>query len=92
MAIDVSAVREAAERLRPWAHQPSGDPWTIADGLRTPLGTLPFSFIRRRVDAIVTATEAEILDVMRFVGERSSLVGWASPTFFSTARQTARMP
>ena len=47
---------------------------TVADGLRTSLGTRGFSVIRRDVDAIVTATEAEILDAMRFVWERFKIV------------------
>jgi threo-3-hydroxy-L-aspartate ammonia-lyase len=54
--------------------QPAGDPKTVADGLRTSLGTRPFSVIRRHVDAIVTATEPEILDAMRFVWERFKMI------------------
>lgn len=53
---------------------PSEDPKTVADGLRTSLGERDFSVIRRLVDAIVTATEAEILDAMRFVWERFKIV------------------
>ncbi|MBX6312383.1 MAG: threonine/serine dehydratase [Isosphaeraceae bacterium] len=53
---------------------PSGDPRTIADGLRTTLGRRPFSVLRRRVATIVTATEAEILDAMRFVWERLKIL------------------
>ena len=37
-------------------------PKTVADGLRTSLGAKPFALIRRHVDRIVTATEAEILE------------------------------
>jgi threonine dehydratase len=54
--------------------QPSGDPKTVADGLRTSLGTRNFSVIRRQVDSIVTATEPEILDAMRFVWERFKMI------------------
>jgi threonine dehydratase len=54
--------------------QPSNDPKTIADGLRTSLGTRPFSVIRRQVDSIVTATEPEILEAMRFVWERFKII------------------
>jgi threonine dehydratase len=54
--------------------EPSHDPLTIADGLRTSLGTRPFSLIQNHVDAIVTATESEILDAMRFVWERLKVV------------------
>ena len=53
---------------------PSEDPKTVADGLRTTLGERDFSVIRKHVDAIVTATEAEILDAMRFVWERFKIV------------------
>ncbi len=53
---------------------PSLDPKTIADGLRTSLGEKPFSVIREHVDAIVTASEREILDAMRLVWERLKIV------------------
>jgi threonine dehydratase len=53
---------------------PSGDPKTIADGLRTSLGTRTFAVIRRYVDGIATATEAEILEAMRFVWERVKIL------------------
>ncbi|MDB5351926.1 MAG: threonine dehydratase [Planctomycetota bacterium] len=53
---------------------PSEDPRTVADGLRTSLGERDFSVIRRHVDAIVTATETDILDAMRFVWERFKIV------------------
>jgi threonine dehydratase len=54
--------------------EPSSDPKTIADGLRTSLGPRPFSVIHKHVDAIVTATESEILDAMRFVWERFKII------------------
>jgi threonine dehydratase len=54
--------------------QPSHDPKTIADGLRTSLGEKTFAVISRHVDAIVTATEGEIIDAMRFVWERIKIV------------------
>ncbi len=53
---------------------PSDDPKTIADGLRTSLGERDFSVIRRLVDGIFTAAEAEILSAMRFVWERLKIV------------------
>jgi len=51
-----------------------GNPTTVADGLRTSLGERPFRVIRRHVDAIVTATESEILAAMRFVWERFKII------------------
>jgi threonine dehydratase len=53
---------------------PSNDPKTIADGLRTSLGTKTFALIRRHVSAIVTAQESEIVEAMRFLWERLKLV------------------
>ena len=54
--------------------EPSDDPKTVADGLRTSLGARPFALIRDRVDDIVTASEREILDAMRFVWERLKVI------------------
>ena len=47
---------------------------TIADGLRTSLGTLPFSIIMNYVDDIQTVGEEEIIDVMRFIWERMNMI------------------
>ena len=65
---------DALRSLLAGSLQPSGDPKTVADGLRTSLGERPFSIIRHQVDAIVTATEPEILGAMRFVWERFKIV------------------
>ncbi|MEY4534108.1 MAG: hypothetical protein RLZZ246_426 [Planctomycetota bacterium] len=47
---------------------------TIADGLRTPLGTLTFPVVRDLVDEVITVTEDEIVAAMRLVWERMKLV------------------
>jgi threonine dehydratase len=65
---------DARRSLETGTIQPSNDPTTIADGLRTSLGARPFAIIRRHVEAIVTATEAEIIDAMRFVWERLKII------------------
>jgi threonine dehydratase len=50
-------------------------PRTIADGQQvTAPGELTFPVIRERVDAIVTVTDEEIVDAMRFAFERLKLV------------------
>jgi threonine dehydratase len=50
-------------------------PETIADGAQTQfLGALTFAIIRRDVAGIVTATDAELVDAMRFFAERMKLV------------------
>lgn len=50
-------------------------PQTIADGAQTQhLGRLTFEIIRRDVDDIVTATDAQLVQAMRFFAERMKLV------------------
>jgi len=53
---------------------PSDYPPTVADGLRTSLGRLPFEIIRERVEAVVTVSEAGIVRAMRDVFERMKVV------------------
>lgn len=52
----------------------SGDPKTMADGLRTSLGDKTFAVIQKHVDEIVTATEEEMLAALRFVWERFKII------------------
>lgn len=50
-------------------------PKTIADGAQTQhLGHYTFAIIRRDVDDILTASDAELVDCMRFAAERMKLV------------------
>ena len=52
-----------------------GVPRTIADGLQTAEpGELTFEVNRQRVDEVVTATDAEILDAMAFLFDRLKIV------------------
>ncbi|MFH5832906.1 pyridoxal-phosphate dependent enzyme [Halalkalibaculum sp. DA384] len=51
---------------------------TIADGLRTSLGDLTFACIQNHADEIVTVSETEIKNAMRFVMERLKIVIEAS--------------
>ncbi len=50
------------------------NPNTIADGLRTSLGTNTFEIIRKKVDDIITVTEEEIVNAMEFMWSRMKLV------------------
>ncbi len=52
----------------------AGNPTTIADGLRTSLGSSTFRLIQENVDQMVTVTEEEIVDAMEFLWERLKLV------------------
>jgi threonine dehydratase len=51
-----------------------GNPNTIADGLRTYLSELTFSYISKNVDDIITVSEQEIKDTMKLLFERMKIV------------------
>jgi threonine dehydratase/serine racemase len=68
------AADDAFRSLQAGRILPSNDPVTIADGLRTSLGELPFAILRERGVEIVTVGEAEIAAAMRLVWERMKLV------------------
>ena len=53
---------------------PSKNPKTIADGLLTSLGTLTFPIIQKNVEQIVTVSEAEIIESMKYVWERAKII------------------
>lgn len=49
-------------------------PRTIADGLRTSLGTRTFPIIREYVQDIITVSEEAIVDAMRYLWERMKII------------------
>jgi threonine dehydratase len=53
---------------------PANNPITIADGLRTSLGSLTFPIIRKRVKDILTVSEEDIISAMRLIWERMKIV------------------
>jgi threonine dehydratase len=53
---------------------PSVNPQTIADGLRSSLGKLPFAEIQRCVDEIVTVSEESIVRSMRMIWEVMKII------------------
>jgi len=53
---------------------PSVNPDTIADGLRTSLGSLTFPIIRRLVNDIVTVNDQATIEAMRLVWERMKII------------------
>jgi len=53
---------------------PSVNPDTIADGLKTSLGSLTFPLIQQFVDDIFTVSEAEIIHAMRMIWERMKII------------------
>ena len=54
--------------------QPSVNPRTIADGLRTSLGPNTFPIVRSRVAQIVTTSEDAIIRAMKLMWERMKIV------------------
>jgi len=53
---------------------PSTYPNTIADGLRTSISEKTFDIIRKYVDEIVTVSETEIINGMRFLWQRMKII------------------
>jgi len=54
--------------------QPSINPKTIADGLKTQLGDINFPIIQKFVSKIIRVEESEIIEAMKFVWERMKIV------------------
>ncbi len=53
---------------------PSINPDTIADGLRTSLGSLTFPIIRRLVSDVVTVSDQATIEAMKLVWERMKII------------------
>ena len=72
LAADARDSLRRRERVS-WAAKDTSQ--TIADGLRVPMvGALPWAHIEAYVDDIITVTEHEILDAVRFLAARARLV------------------
>ncbi len=69
-----AAADDAQRSFRTGILVPSGNPVTIADGLRTSLGSNTFPLVRAFVSDIVTAREDSIVEAMRLIWERMKLV------------------
>ena len=65
---------DAFESLKSGSLQPQRPPVTVADGLRTGMGELPFSIIREHVRQIVLVDDDQILEAMRLCWQRAKLV------------------
>ncbi len=68
------AVDDAFRSMQQGQIVPVENAVTVADGLKTSLGELTFPVIQQHVDRIVTVTEAEIVEAMRFVWMRMKIV------------------
>jgi threonine dehydratase len=92
IGVEPERADDARRSLEAGTIQPSNDPKTIADGLRTSLGTRPFSVIRTQLDAIVSATEVEIVEALRFVWERFKIIIEPSSAVPVAPVLTGRLP
>lgn len=54
--------------------QPARPPLTIADGLRTSLGDIPFAYIQKYVEDILLCSEDEIRAAQRMIWERMKII------------------
>ena len=78
LGAEPAAVDDAARSLRSGEHGPVPTGVTIADGLRTRLGALPFAILRQDERRVVTVSEEAIVAAMRLIWERTKLVVEAS--------------
>jgi len=75
IGVEPAAGDDAARSFRTKTLQRVDDPQTIADGARTQsLGSLTFPLVLRHVGDIITVTDAQIVEAMRFAWERMKLV------------------
>ncbi len=69
-----AAADDAYQSFTTGVLHPSGNPRTIADGLRTSLGPNTFRIVRSRVTRIVTVSEEAIVHAMKLIWERMKIV------------------
>ncbi len=69
-----AAADDAYRSLQAGHILPSGNPQTIADGLRTSLGDVTFPLIQQHVERIVLVSEEAIVQAMYLVWERMKII------------------
>ncbi|MBC8022572.1 MAG: threo-3-hydroxy-L-aspartate ammonia-lyase [Burkholderiales bacterium] len=84
---------DAARSFRTKTLQRIEDPQTIADGARTQsLGSLTFPLVLRHVHDVVTVTDAQIVEAMRFLWERMKLVVEPTGALAAAAVMSGQIP
>ncbi len=83
---------DAHRSLREGKRLPPCPPRTVADGLRTALGELPFAILREEVEEIALVGEEEILRAMRLLWERVKVVVEPSGSVPLAAVLSRRLP
>jgi threonine dehydratase len=75
VGVEPAAGDDAARSFRSKTLQTVDNPDTIADGARTAsMGVITFPLVLRHVQDIITVTDAQLVDAMRFLWERMKLV------------------
>ena len=74
VAVEPERADDAFRSFRDGKLYPSVYPDTIADGLRTSLSVRTFHIIQEFVDEVVTVSEQEIVDAMKFLWVRMKMV------------------
>jgi threonine dehydratase len=75
IGVEPEAGDDATRSFKTGTLQTVDNPRTIADGARTPsLGKLTFPLVRANVDDMLTVSDADLVETMRFVWERMKLV------------------
>jgi threonine dehydratase len=73
--VEPEAGNDAQQSLRAGRIVSIATPQTLADGAQTQqLGNLTFEVIRRDVDEVVTASDAQLVEAMRFFAERMKMI------------------
>lgn len=74
MAAEPAQADDAFRSFKSRTFIPSVNPDTLADGLRTSLGSLTFPIILKHVNDIVTVSEEGITNAMRLIWERMKII------------------
>jgi len=75
VGVEPEAGDDATRSFRTGTLQKVHNPETIADGARTPyLGTITFPLVLKYVDEMITVSDNELVNAMRFYWERAKLV------------------
>ncbi len=74
IAAEPEQADDAFQSFRKKTFVPSVNPDTIADGLRTSLGSLTYPIIMQYVEDIVTVSEPAIVNAMKLVWERMKII------------------
>ena len=74
VGVEPEVANDAFLSLESGELQPVQSTDTVADGLRTSLSELTFACIQQHADGIVTVSEKEIIDAMRFIWERMKII------------------